>query len=64
MIPYAVLNLLVSDVKRIFACKLSDDFNGFVDICGTDKRNRAGALVLWNGTIPMSVMASIKKVNK
>ena len=24
-------------LKRIFACKLSDDFSGFVDTCGTDK---------------------------
>ena len=37
--------------KRIFACKLSDDFSGFVDTCGTGKRNRAGALVLGNGSI-------------
>ena len=51
MIPFAVLNSLVSDVKRIFACKLSDDFSGFVDTCGTGKRNRAGALVLGNGRI-------------
>ena len=28
--------------KRIFACKLSDDFSGFVDTCGTGKRNGAG----------------------
>ena len=46
---FAVLNSLVSE--RIFACKLSDDFNGFVDTCGTGKRNRAGALVLGNGSI-------------
>ena len=26
----------------IFAYKLSDDFSGFVDTCGTGKRNRAG----------------------
>ena len=52
MIPFAVLNSLVSDVtSRIFACKLSDDFSGFVDTCGTGKRNRAGALVLGNGRI-------------
>ena len=51
MIPFAVLNSLVSDVKRIFACKLSDDFSGFVDTCGTGKRNRAGALVFGNGRI-------------
>ena len=51
MIPFAVLNLLVSDVKKIFACKLGDDFSGFVDTCGTGKRNRAGALVLGNGKI-------------
>ena len=31
--------------------KLSDDFSGFVDTCGTGKRNRSGALVLWNGRI-------------
>ena len=49
MIPFAVLNSLVSDVKKIFACKLSDDFSGFVDTCGSDKRNRAGVLVLGNG---------------
>ena len=42
MIPFAVLNSLVSDVERIFACKLSDDFSGFVDTCGTGKRNRTG----------------------
>ena len=42
MIPFAVLNSLVSDVKKIFACKLCDDFSGFVDTCGTGKRNRAG----------------------
>ena len=30
-------------------CKLSDDFSGFVDTCGTGKRNLAGALVLGNG---------------
>ena len=30
---------------------LSDDFSGFVDTCGTGKRNRAGALVLGNGSI-------------
>ena len=46
MIPFAVLNSLVSDVKRIFACKLSDDFSGFVDTRGTGKSNRAGTLVL------------------
>ena len=51
MIPFAVLNSLVSDKKRIFACKLSDDFSGFVDTFGTGKRNRAGALVLGNGSI-------------
>ena len=51
MIPFAVLNSLFSDLKRIFACKLSDDFSGFVDTCGTGKRNRAGALVLGNGWI-------------
>ena len=51
MIPFAVLNLLVSDVKMIFACKLSDDFSGFVDTCRTGKCNRAGVLVLWNGRI-------------
>ena len=51
MIPFAVLNSLVSDVKKIFACKLSDDLSGFVDTCGTGKRNRAGALVLGNGRI-------------
>ena len=52
MIPFAVLNSLVSAVKKkIFACKLSDDFSGFVDTCGTDKRNRAGALVFGNGSI-------------
>ena len=49
MVPFAVLNSLVSDVKSIFACKLSDDFSGFVDTCETGKRNRAGALVLGNG---------------
>ena len=55
MIPFAVLNLVVSDVKeRIFACKLSDDISGFVDTCGTGKRNRAGALVLGNGRISLS----------
>ena len=37
--------------KRIFACKISDDFSGFVDTCRTGKRNRAGALVLGNGSI-------------
>ena len=26
--------------KRIFAGKLSDDFSGFVDTCGTGKRNK------------------------
>ena len=51
MIPFAVLNSLVSDVKKIFACKLSDDFSGFVDTCGTGKRNHAGALVSGNGRI-------------
>ena len=51
MIPFAILNSLVSDVKRIFACKLCDDFSGFVDTCGTGKRNRAGALILGNGSI-------------
>ena len=51
MIPFAVLNLLVSDVKGIFVGKLSDDFNGFVDTCGTGKRNHAGPLVLWNERI-------------
>ena len=51
MIPFAVLNSLVSDVKRIFACKLSDDFSDFVNTCGTGKRNRAGLLVLGNGRI-------------
>ena len=35
----------------IFAC---DDFSGFVDTCGTGKRNRAGALVLGNGSIRIS----------
>ena len=45
MIPFAVLNSLVSDVKRIFACEVSDDFSDFVDTCGTGERNRAGALV-------------------
>ena len=34
MLPFAVLNLLLSDVKK-------DDFSGFVDTCGTDKRDRA-----------------------
>ena len=53
MISFAVLNSLVSDVKRIFACKLSDDFSGFVDTCETGKRNRAGALVLGNGRIEL-----------
>ena len=47
---FAVLN---SFFKRIFACKLSDDFSGFFDTIGTGKRNRAGALVLWNGRIPL-----------
>ena len=42
MVPFAVLNSLVSDVKRIFACKLSDDSSGFVDTCGTGKCNRVG----------------------
>ena len=51
MIPFAVLNSLVSDVKKIFACKLSDDFSGFVDTCGTGKCNCAGALLLGNGSI-------------
>ena len=46
MIPFAVLNSLVSYVKKIFACIISDDFSEFVDTCGTGKRNRAGALVL------------------
>ena len=55
MIPFAVLNSLVSDVKRIFACKLSDDFSGFVDTCGTGKCNRAGALVLGNGRIDIEM---------
>ena len=40
--------------KRIFACKLSDDFSGFVYTYGTGKRNRAGALVLGNGRIAHS----------
>ena len=51
MIPFAVLNSLVSDVKKDLWCKLSDDFSGFVDTCGTGKRNRAEALVLGNGRI-------------
>ena len=51
MIPFAVFNSLISDVKRIFACKLSDDFSGFTDTCGTGKRNRVGAFVLGNGKI-------------
>ena len=37
--------------KKIFACKLSDDFSGFVDRCGTGKCNRAGALVMGNRRI-------------
>ena len=36
--------------KRISACKLSDDFSGFVDTCGTGKRNHAEVLVLGNGS--------------
>ena len=36
-------------------CKLSDDFSGFVDTCGTGKRNRVGALVLGNGRIEYRV---------
>ena len=53
MIAFAVLNLLARLIckKRIFVCKLSDDLSSFVDTCGTGKRNRAGALVLWNGSI-------------
>ena len=52
IIPVAVPNSLISDVKkRIFACKLSDDFSGFVNTYGTGKRNHAGALVLWNKKI-------------
>ena len=56
MIFFAVLNWLVSDVKRIFACKvysMIDDFSGFVDIGETGKHNRVGALVLGNGRIRM-----------
>ena len=52
---FAVLNSLVSDV-RIFACKLSDDFSGFVNTCGTGKRNRVGVLVLGNGSIVIHVI--------
>ena len=59
MIPFAVLNSLVSDVKMIFACKLSDDFSSFVDTRGTDKRNRAGALVLGNGRIAKDTFYSV-----
>ena len=33
---------------------LSDDFSGFVDTCGTGKRNWVGALVLENGSIGQS----------
>ena len=39
--------------KRIFACKLSDDFSGFVD---ASKHNRAGALELGNGSIDRRVL--------
>ena len=64
MIPFAVLNSLVSDVKMIFACKLSDDFSGFVDICGTGKCNRVGALVLENGRINPLPLQAGKSANK
>ena len=62
MIPFAVFNSLVSDVKRIFACKLSDDFSGFVDTCGTGKRNRAGALALGNGSIAKKAGSHLGKL--
>ena len=42
--------------RRIFACKLSDDFSGFVDTCGTGKRNCTGALVLGKGRIQIIVV--------
>ena len=44
---------------RIFACKLSDDFSGFVDACRTGKRNRAGALIFGNGRI--SLISNLNK---
>ena len=60
MIPFAVLKSLVSDVKKIFACKLSDNFSGFVDTCGTGKRNRTVALVLGNGRIAILLAFKIQ----
>ena len=35
-------------------CKLSDEFSGFVDTCGTGKHNRVGTLVLGNERITKS----------
>ena len=36
-------------------CKLSDDFSGVVNTCGTGKRNRVGALALGNRPIVVNV---------
>ena len=33
--------------KRIFVYKLSDDFSGFADSCGTGKHNGAGGAGIW-----------------
>ena len=56
--------------KQIFACKLNDDFSGFVDTGGTGKRNRSRALVLGNRRIEYTNVANVcilknrRKVNK
>ena len=45
--------------KRICACKLSDDFSGFVDTCGTGKRNCTGRSYWETGELNFNSMSSL-----
>ena len=64
MIHFAVLNSLVSDVKKkIFACKLSDDFSGFVDTCGTGKRNHVVRSYWEIGEFPSIFLCRFNKIS-
>ena len=48
IITCIILGLVISNV---FACKTNSVFSDFVDSSVTDKRNRTGARVLYNGRI-------------